>query len=168
MDQFQVKGIGRVDSKAVESFMQKTENIGSNPRASQPFSLSYDQRAKKINETFYNPSVDSNADHMNLEDDNLHSSSEKSGTVLNNVEEPPSETKRPDDNDSVKKCDNISEEAEIICKGCGKKFQRLIAHLKCSSSCAVFHDLEELINKSKEKKKEQNKKSDQKIKGYKK
>ena len=41
-------------------------------------------------------------------------------------------------NELVNNNDLQSEEEDLLCKGCGKKYQRLLAHLKQSSSCASF------------------------------
>ena len=49
-------------------------------------------------------------------------------------------------------------EEDLLCKGCGKKYQRLLAHLKRSSSCASFHDIEEMTKTANNRRKEQKRK----------
>ena len=65
-------------------------------------------------------------------------------------------------NDSKSNDDLLSEEEDLLCKGCGKKFQRLLAHLKRSSPCGSYHDIDEMTRKANERRKEQKRKSQEK------
>ena len=58
-------------------------------------------------------------------------------------------------NDSKSNDDLLSEEEDLLCKGCGKKFQRLLAHLKRSSPCGSYHDIDKMTRKANERRKEQ-------------
>ena len=65
-------------------------------------------------------------------------------------------------NDSKSNDDLLSEEEDLLCKGCGKKFQRLLAHLKRSSPCGSYHDIDKMTRKANERRKEQKRKSQKK------